>query len=145
MIEAPTVIDTLTRGMPDPADAAQAAEDHKLSTDTAYRAVSFIQTFTGRAFYPLRPRVEDVSIIDIAHHLSNQCRYAGATDIHYSTAQHCCVLADFVEKELAGTRLDCLEILIHDSAEAYLVDIPRPIKQFLPDYRKWDHTLTMCV
>lgn len=133
------------RGKPDPADVAQASEDRKLATDTAYRAVSFIETYTGRAFYPLRPRVEDVSIIDIAHHLSNQCRYSGATESFYSTAQHSCILADHVERQRKGTPLDCLEILMHDGAEAYLVDVPRPIKQFLPDYRKWDFAITMCI
>lgn len=138
-------VEPQTRGAPDPADVAQAAEDHKLSTDTKYRAVSFIETYSGRAFYPLRPRVEDVSVIDIAHHLANQCRYSGATRLFYSTAQHCCLLADFVMQRRNGTALDGLEILMHDGAETYLVDVPRPIKQFLPDYRKWDHTLTMTI
>lgn len=137
--------DVQTRGAPHPADIAQAAEDHKLATDTKYRAVSFIETYTGRPFYPLRPRVEDVCVLDIAHHLSNQCRYSGATEHFYSTAQHCCLLADFVMRVRKGTALDGLEILMHDGAEAYLVDVPRPIKQFLPDYRKWDHTLTLTI
>lgn len=114
-----------------------------LPTDTAYRAVDFIETYTGRAFFPRSPRVEDFSIIDIAHHLSNDCRYSGATMQFYSTAQHCCLLADYVRVERKGSPLDCLQILMHDGAEAYLRDIPRPIKQHLPEYRKWDFALTM--
>jgi hypothetical protein len=117
----------------------------QLATDTAYKAVDFVETFTGRAFYPMAPRVEDFSIIDIAHHLSNDCRYSGATQYFYCTAQHCCLLADYVEKERKGTALDCLQILMHDGAEAYLRDIPRPIKQHLPQYRQWDFTLTMAM
>ncbi len=115
------------------------AEDvkHMLDTDTKYKAVSYIETYSGRAFFPHKPRVEDISIIDIAHHLSNQCRYSGATAWHYSTAQHCCLLTDYVEKR-GGTPLDCLQMLIHDAPEAYLVDIPRPVKQFMPEYREWD-------
>jgi 5'-nucleotidase len=114
------------------------------ATDTAYKAVDFIETFTGRPFYPQAPRKDDVSIIDIAHALSNQCRYSGHTAWFYSTAQHCCLLADYVQVN-GGTALDCLQILMHDSAEAYLVDIPRPVKQHMPEFRKWDYAITMCV
>ena len=109
-------------------------------TDTKYKAVSFIETYTGRPFWPLEPKPEDVSIIDIAHNLSNQGRYSGSTYILYVTAQHCCLLADYVEKR-GGTPLDCLQILMHDAPEAYLVDIPRPVKQFMPEYRKWDKAI----
>lgn len=110
-------------------------------TDTKYTAPSFIHTFTGKEFYPLDPRPEDITIIDIAHALSQQCRYSGHTAVFYSTAQHCNILCDFVEKR-GGTALDCLQILMHDSAEAYLVDVPRPIKQHMPQYRGWDNILT---
>ena len=64
---------------------------------------------------------------------------------HNSTAQHCCLLSNYVEKRMKGTPLDCLQILMHDSAEAYLVDIPRPVKQHMPEYRKWDKTITMVI
>lgn len=116
-----------------------------LSTDTKYKCVEWVPTFTGRLIYPRAPTVESITIIDIAHHLSNQCRYSGATNLHYSVAQHCCILTDYVQKERKGTPLDCLQILLHDSAEAYIVDIPRPVKQFMPEYREWDHALTMCI
>jgi hypothetical protein len=116
-----------------------------LTTDTAYRAVDFIETYTGLPFYPLKPDTEHISIIDIAHALSHQCRYSGHTKDFYSTAQHCCLLAEYVESTMRGSTLDALNILMHDSAEAYLVDIPRPVKQFMPEYRKWDHNITMAV
>jgi uncharacterized protein len=38
----------------------------------------WFQTFTGRAFFPLNPRPEDVVLEDIAHHLANICRFGGA-------------------------------------------------------------------
>ena len=120
-------------------------QEKKLETDTAYKAVNYIETYTGRAVYPLSPKVEDVSIIDIAHHLSQQCRYSGATSWLYSTAQHCCLLADYVEKVMKGSPIDCLQILIHDAAETYLVDMPRPIKQHMPEFRMWDRAIQMCV
>lgn len=114
-------------------------------TDTKYSAPNFIHTYTGRAFYSLEPRQEDISIIDIAHALSNQCRYSGHTKQFYSTAQHCCLLANYVENERQGSPTDVLNILLHDSAEAYLVDVPRPIKQHMPEYRKWDYNLTLAI
>lgn len=123
------------------------ADDVKqmLDTDTKYKAVSYIETYTGRPFFPLHPDPKDVSIIDIAHAQSNQCRYSGHTTWFYSTAQHCCLLADYVEKQMKGTPLDCLQILMHDAAEAYLVDIPRPVKQFMPEFRVWDIAINNCI
>lgn len=111
-----------------------------LPTDTRYRAATFIETYTGRAFWPLAPKPEHISIIDIAHHLSNQCRYSGAVRYFYSVAQHCCLLAVHVGKG-GGSALECLQVLMHDAPEAYLVDVPRPVKQYMPQYRTWDHTL----
>jgi hypothetical protein len=106
--------------------------------------VSFIETYTGRAFWPLDPKVEGLSIIDIAHALSNQGRYSGHTAFFYSVAQHCALLAQFVESR-GGNALDCLQMLMHDAAEAYLVDVPRPVKQQMPLYREWDHNVNAVI
>lgn len=120
---------------PTPRDTVQA-----LATDTVYKAATFIETYTGRAFWPLHPSKEALSIIDIAHALSNQCRYSGHVRFFYSVAQHCCLLAKWLQ-ENGGSAKDCLEILMHDAPEAYLVDIPRPVKQYMPQYRVWDHAI----
>jgi hypothetical protein len=108
---------------------------------TPYDASGFIETYTGRAFWPLKPTVEGLSIIDIAHALSNQCRYSGHVRFFYSVAQHCCLLAAKLS-ERGGSAADCLQLLMHDAQEAYLVDIPRPLKQFMPQYHIWEHGLT---
>ena len=89
---------------------------------------NWCQTFTGRQFFPLSPRVEDVCIEDIAHALSMQCRYGGACLQFYSVAEHCVLLSRVVAPEHA------LWALMHDAAEAYLVDVPRPIKKALAGY-----------
>lgn len=111
-----------------------------LPTDTAYKAATFIETYTGRAFWPLNPTVDALSVIDIAHALSNQCRYSGHVQFFYSVAQHCCLLATWIVNQ-GGSALDALQILMHDAPEAYLVDIPRPVKQYMPQYRIWDHAI----
>lgn len=124
----------------DPRQAVQADDDVVLKTDTVYKAATFIETYTGRAFWPLHPTKEALSVIDIAHALSNQCRYSGHVQFFYSVAQHCCLLATWLANH-GGSALDCLQILMHDAPEAYLVDIPRPVKQYMPQYRIWDHAI----
>jgi len=82
----------------------------------------WITTFTGKLFYPLRPRVEDVDIRDIAHALSNICRFTGHCPKFYSVAQHSVIVSRCVSKENA------LWGLLHDASEAYISDIARPVK-----------------
>ena len=83
----------------------------------------WIQTFTGKQFYPLEPRLEDIDIVDIAHSLSMQCRFGGHCREFYSVAQHCLNVSDLCPPylKLAG--------LLHDAAEAYLCDLPSPVKR----------------
>jgi uncharacterized protein len=119
--------------------------DFKLDTDTVYKAVDFIETYTGMAFYPLKPEVSKITVIDIAHHLAHQNRYSGATEFFYSTAQHCCLLYDYVIGPMGGTALDGLQVLLHDGAEYALVDMPRPVKQHMPEFRVWDRKIQMCI
>jgi 5'-deoxynucleotidase YfbR-like HD superfamily hydrolase len=83
----------------------------------------WIQTYTGKKFFPLDPDPEQICIEDIAHALSMQCRYAGHTNSFYSVAQHSVLLSrefGFLDYRLAA--------LLHDASEAYLTDIPRPLK-----------------
>lgn len=88
----------------------------------------WMQTYSGHKFYPLDPHPEDIFIEDIAGALSNMCRFGGHCREFYSVAEHCVHVARLAPKELK------LAALLHDAAEAYLVDIPRPIKRQLVDY-----------
>lgn len=92
------------------------------------RIGGWIQTFTGRAFWPLDPRVEEIESLDIAHALSMLCRYGGHTRHFYSVAEHCVLMSRVVAPEHA------LWALLHDATEAYMVDVPRPIKRQMPAY-----------
>lgn len=87
-----------------------------------------MQTFTGRQFWPMDPRADEIHIEDIAHSLSMQCRYAGHSILFYSVAEHCVLLAR------AASYHNQLWALLHDAAEAYLVDVPRPVKPYLLGY-----------
>lgn len=88
----------------------------------------WIQTATGRQFWPMDPRPDEVFIEDIAHALSNLCRYGGHALRFYSVAEHCVLLSRVAEPQFK------LWALLHDASEAYLVDVPRPIKPFLYGY-----------
>jgi len=88
----------------------------------------WIHTFSGNKFYAFDPRPEDINIEDIAHALSLTCRYSGHCNKFYSVAEHSIILSRIVDPKFA------LEALLHDSPEAYLTDIPRPIKHMFKDY-----------
>lgn len=90
----------------------------------------WLQTFTGRKFYPLKPEPEDVCIDDIAHALGMLCRFGGHTNRFYSVAEHCYLLSYAVAPENA------LHALLHDATEAYIQDLVRPLKYQLPEYRQ---------
>jgi hypothetical protein len=95
--------------------------------DSSPRQGAWIQTRSGRSFYPLDPRQEDVNIEDIACGLANQCRFTGQTVEFYSIAQHSVHASELVPEHLA------LATLLHDASEAYLVDVPSPLKR-LPQF-----------
>jgi hypothetical protein len=86
------------------------------------RVGDWIQTFTGKKFFPLDPRPEDVDIEDIAHSLSLQCRFTGHCKFFYSVAQHSVLVSQLLPWDAA------LWGLLHDASEAYLCDLPRPLK-----------------
>lgn len=85
----------------------------------------WIQTITGKHFSPLDPRVEDISIHDIAWSLAKLCRFNGHTVSFYSVAQHCVIGSELVECEDENL---ALAFLLHDASEAYLGDLVRPLK-----------------
>jgi hypothetical protein len=87
----------------------------------------YIQTVSGRRFNPLDPDPDDVEIGDIARALSNQCRFGGNCHTYFSVAQHSCLVADLVA-ERGGDTDAVLWALLHDASEAYLVDLPHPLK-----------------
>jgi hypothetical protein len=99
----------------------------------------WMQTFSGHQFFPLDPRPEDLCIGDIAHALSNLCRFGGHVREFYSVAQHSVIVSQLLPKNLK------LAGLLHDATEAYLVDIPRPLKRALPEYKAIEHRLELVI
>lgn len=101
-------------------------------SEEGWREGSWMHTFTGKRFYPLDPRVEDIDIRDIAHSLSLQCRYNGHVQRFYSVAEHCVLMADWVYDQ--DSAQNALWALLHDATEAYVGDMIRPLKKYMPDF-----------
>jgi hypothetical protein len=108
------------------------------------RKGDWMQTFTGVAFYPLDPRPEEIHSVDIAHALSMLCRYNGHVRDFYSVAQHCVLISQWLENE-GASRQDCLWGLLHDAPEAYIGDMTRPLKRYMPTFRKVDDDLMLTI
>lgn len=85
-----------------------------------------ISTYNGNIFDIMDPGTWVFDLNDIAHALSNICRFAGHVD-HYSVGEHCLRVADHLAKETQEPEV-ILAGLLHDASEAYLLDIPRPWK-----------------
>jgi hypothetical protein len=100
-----------------------------VSAANSSRVGDWCQTYTGRMFWPLDPRADEVCIEDIAHALSLLCRFGGHCREFYGVAEHCVRVSE------ACDPADALWGLLHDASEAYLVDVPRPIKGWLGNYR----------
>lgn len=92
--------------------------------------MSWIQTFTGRKFDLADPQPDMVDIADIAHALSNVCRFTGHCREFYSVAQHSVYVAEQLPYPLK------LQGLLHDAAEAYVTDLATPLKWMLPEYKE---------
>jgi len=87
----------------------------------------WILTRTGHVFWLHNPKPYPLLIADIAWSLSMQCRFCGHPDHFYSVAEHSYRMASVVPREHA------LAALLHDASEAFISDIPRPVKRLCPD------------
>lgn len=91
---------------------------------------NFLTLCNGEVFYHDKPDMDLITFEIIAHSLSKTCRWRGHTSEFYSVAEHSCLVAWEMEK--AGFEPPhIMWALLHDAAEAYICDLPSPIKRYL--------------
>ena len=103
------------------------------------RIGDWLQTYSGRPFWPLDPRPEEIHIEDIAHSLAMRCRYGGHCTRFYSVAEHSVHVSRYVSPANA------LWGLLHDAPEAFSSDLPRPLKRSLPNWKPMEDRIMVAV
>jgi len=87
----------------------------------------------GEWFDPFDPQRDELDMHSVAVGLSNQGRYNGLTNGFYSVAQHATIMSYWAEDIYEGHNPEIAKIaLLHDAAEAWIGDVPAPIRQHLP-------------
>lgn len=85
-------------------------------------------TTTGKKVNITAPTLEMICIEDIAHALSNVCRFGGHTKFFYSVAQHSILVAHLCDSPVKNA---FMAALLHDATEAYCHDVITPLKSIL--------------
>lgn len=101
--------------------------------------MTWVQTYTGKAFDVQHPRPELINPVDIAHSLSMLCRFNGHCREFYSVAEHSIRVMDILPDELKPWGL------LHDAAEAYIGDMTSPIKQLFPLFNQIEELIMVAV
>lgn len=126
----------------------------EITNEPSTRERGWMLTFSGRRFYPLEPKASDVELIDVAHGLAMTCRYGGQCKRYYSVAEHCVLVSEIVEQHArnAGHHPDEVRrlaqlALMHDSAEAYIGDMIRPLKHQpeMSEFRRAEVAIELCI
>ena len=86
-----------------------------------------IRLRSGQYIDLLAPEVEAIYLEDIAHALSQICRFGGHTATFYSVAEHSLLVASLLWRQFGDPELAAVGLL-HDATEAYLGDMVRPLK-----------------
>jgi uncharacterized protein len=110
-----------------------------LNIDGLYVRSGIISTFTGKYIDTRDPQPDQICIEDIAHQLSMQPRFGGRLSKYYCVAQHC------IEASMYASKSYALETLMHDASEAYICDMPSPIKSELPQYYEIEERLMKAI
>lgn len=94
-----------------------------------------IRTFSGIYVNVFEPKPEMFVIEDIAHALSHQPRFSGHLRDFYTVGQHSIECSKRVPPPIK------FDALMHDASEAYLLDMPSPIKARMPEYKAVEENL----
>jgi hypothetical protein len=113
-----------------------------------------IMTCDGVLFDVLNPTVESIKLDVIAHGLAKKDRASGHYHRVWSVAEHSLFAAyaagyyaSVANMSIEEIRRCAIKALLHDGSEAYLVDLPRPIKHLhgFEEYRGIEANLQDCI
>ena len=105
---------------------------------------NWIQTFNGNSIDFSNLSKDQIDIVDIAHALSHIPRYNGHIREFYSVAQHS-VLTYYLVTEMGGTTEERMQALLHDAPEAYIGDMPSPLKDLMIAYQKMERMVAKVI
>lgn len=99
-----------------------------------------IWTHTGQVVHYLDPSKTKVIAEDLQTHLGRIIRYGGARDV--SVLEHLALCVTLAQRRKFDP-LTLAYVAAHDLSEAYILDLPTPMKDVLPAYRElleepWD-------
>ena len=97
--------------------------------------IDYIETHNGTHFHFLEPIRDEVFIMDISYALSHTVRWGGHCQPCITVAQHCVMVSQMLQR-LGNSHMVQMQGLLHDAAEAYIPDIPTPIKPFLKNFQE---------
>ena len=100
---------------------------------------AFITTNSGVRFFVDECNIKDVPIQDIAHALSQNCRFNGHLADFYSVAEHSVIVSYLVPSRYAMTAL------LHDVSEAFVPDMPRPFKPLITGFEEYEDRIQEAV
>ncbi len=95
--------------------------------------MAWIHTYSGKYIDYKNPDFNEINITDIAHHLSLENRFMGQASEACSVASHSLFCAE-IAQYLDYSPYMQLRVLMHDFHEAYVKDIPTPLKKVCPDF-----------
>lgn len=90
---------------------------------------SMTQVWSGELLDIASPDPWKIYLEDLSR-IGNICRFAGSTNGFYSVAEHCILMDELLRRASASHEMG-LYALLHDAAEAYIGDIPWPVKWYL--------------
>lgn len=98
-----------------------------------------IRLVTGKYIDVFNLNEDDIDLEAIARGCAHEARWGGQTKTFYSVAEHCIGAAELVPPYFK------LDALLHDASEGLgLRDMPKPIKNAMPEYKKIEDGV-MCV
>ncbi len=96
---------------------------------------TYIQTHSGCRVDLLKPDIGEICIEDIAYSLARICRFGGHVNRFYSVADHSLHVEDLLENMTDDWDI-LFQGLMHDASEAYVIDLPKPLKDLVPEYKE---------